>query len=125
MNKRALYLLFFVVACTLSSFFGNGADAKIAKASFTEIGYQKDASYYYTFYINMSKEDVSNTSLAYIQVQHNGTGQLMKMESFKGDVTYWKGSQFMIKDSATVSFFDGEKLITRKLTGVIEGGMKM
>jgi hypothetical protein len=123
MNKRALYLLFFVIACTLTSIFGNAADAKIAKASFTEIGYQKDADYYYTFYINLSKEEI--TSLAYIQVQNSATGQLLKLEGFKGNVTYWKGSQFMIKDTATVTFFDGDKVVSKKLSGVIEGGMKM
>lgn len=122
MNKRALYLLFFAVVCTLSVIFGKAADAKI-KATFTEIGYQKDADYYYTFYINLSKEEV--TSLAYIQVQNNATGQLLKLDNFKGTVSYWKGSQFTIKDSATVSFYDGDKLVTKKLTGVIEGGMKM
>ncbi|TWV93341.1 hypothetical protein [Chitinophaga pinensis] len=123
MNKRALYLLFFIAVVAVSSIFGKGADAKIAKATFTEIGFQKDASYYYTFYINLSKEEV--TSLAYIQVQNNATGQLLKLDNFKGDVAYWKGSQFMIKDTATVSFFDGDKLVTKKLIGVIEGGMKM
>lgn len=123
MNKRVLYLLFFIVAYTLSSIFGNGADAKVAKATFTEIGYQKDANYYYTFYINLSKEET--TSLAYIQVQNNITGEILKLDSFKGNVAIWKGSQFTIKDEATVSFFDGEKLVSKKLTGVIEGGIKM
>ena len=123
MNKRALYLLFFVIACTLSSFFGNRVDAKVAKATFTEIGYQKDADYYYTFYIVLSKEQTM--SLAYVQVQSNATGQVLKLDSFKGNVAYWKGSQFTIKDEATVSFFDGEKLVSKKLTGVIEGGVKM
>lgn len=123
MNKRVLYLLFFIVACTLSSIFGNGADAKVAKATFTEIGHQKDANYYYTFYVSLSKEQ--HTSIAYIQVQNNNTGEILKLDSFKGYVAYWKGSQFIIKGEATVSFFDGENLVSKKLTGVIEGGIKM
>lgn len=123
MNKRALYLLFFVIACTLSSFFGNRVDAKVAKAAFTEIGYQKDTDYYYTFYIVLSKEQTM--SLAYIQVQSNTTGQVLKLDSFKGEVSIWKGNMFTIKDEASVSFFDGDKLISKKLRGVIDGGMKM
>ncbi len=123
MNKRVLYLLFFIFACTFTSTFGNRVDTKVAKAAFTEIGYQKDAEYYYTFYIVLSKEQT--TSIAYIQVQSNATGQVLKLESFKGDVSFWKGTQFTIKDEASVSFYDGDKLVSKKLKGVIDGGMKM
>jgi len=123
MNKRLLHLLFFTVVCVCSFAFVKGVNAKIAKATFTEIGYQKDADYYYTFYINMSKDEV--TSIAYIQVQNNGSGAVLKLDSFKGKVAYWKGPQFAIKDTATVSFFDGDKLVTKKLTGVIDGGVKL
>jgi hypothetical protein len=122
MNKRILHLLFFTVACILSLTFTNGADAKVAKATFTEIGYQKDAAYIYTFYINLSKEQL--TSISYIQVQ-NSTGSVLKLEGFDGKVAYWKGSQFTIKDTATVSFYDGDKLVTKNLTGLIEGGVKL
>ncbi|PSL26342.1 hypothetical protein [Chitinophaga ginsengisoli] len=123
MNKKLLTLLFCVAVSTLSFVFGNAADAKVAKATFTEIGYQKDADYYYTFYINLGKEDAP--PLAYVQVQKNATGTILKLENFKGYVAYWKGSQFAIRNEATVSFYDGEKLVEKKLTGVIEGGVKM
>ncbi|MCF6405217.1 hypothetical protein L3C95_20100 [Chitinophaga filiformis] len=123
MNKKVLYLLFFIAASTFSFIFGNAADAKVAKATFTEIGYQKDADYHYTFYINLGKEET--ISLAYIQVQSNATGEVLKLNSFKGFVAYWKGSQFTIRNEATVSFFDGDKLVSKTLKGVIEGGVKM
>jgi len=123
MSKKLLTLLFCIAVSTFSLFYGTAADAKVAKATFTEIGYQKDADYYYTFYINLGKEET--ISLAYIQVQSNATGQVLKLDGFKGYVGYWKGSQFTIKNEATVSFFDGDKLVTKALKGVIEGGVKM
>ncbi|UPK66761.1 hypothetical protein [Chitinophaga filiformis] len=123
MNKKVLYLLFFIAASTFTFIFGNAADAKVVKATFTEIGYQKDADYHYTFYINLGKDET--ISLAYVQVQSNATGEVLKLDSFKGYVAYWKGSQFIIKNEATVSFFDGDKLVSKALKGVIEGGMKM
>ncbi|SDF48451.1 hypothetical protein [Chitinophaga filiformis] len=123
MSKKLLTLLFCIAVSTFSLFYGNAADAKVAKATFTEIGYQKDADYYYTFYVNLGKDDT--TPLAYIQVQKNATGTVLKLENFKGNVAYWKGSQFTIRNEATVSFYDGEKLVEKKLTGVIEGGVKM
>lgn len=123
MNKRLLLLSFFTIVCACSLAFVKGVNAKIAKATFTEIGYQKDADYYYTFYVNLSKEEV--TSIAYIQVQNSGNGTVLKLDSFKGQVAYWKGPQFIIKDTATVVFFDGDKQVTKKLTGVIDGGVKL
>lgn len=123
MNRKLLILLLFIVASTLSFVFGNTAGAKAKKANITEIGFQKDAEYYYTFYINLGKEETA--PLAYVQVQKNSTGAILKLEGFKGDVAYWKGPQFIIKDEVTVSFYDGDKLIEKKLKGVIEGGVKM
>lgn len=122
MKKRALYLLLTAFIGVLSSFRTIDADTKIDDKSFTEIGFQKDGSYYYTFYTDLTKE--APHPIAYIQVQNGTTGEVLKLSDFRGKVIYYRGAQFTIKDTARVSFYDGDKLISKELTGVIEGGVK-
>jgi hypothetical protein len=122
MKKSALSLLLAVITCVLSSFRTIDVDAKIITPTFAEIGYQSDDNYYYTFYADLSKD--APNPIVYIQVQKNNTGEVLKLDDFKGKVHYWKATQFTIKDTATVSFFDGSKLISKDLVGLIKGGVK-
>lgn len=122
MKKSALYLLLTVLIGVLSSFRTIEVDARIDDKSFTEIGYQKDGSYFYTFYTDLTKD--APHPIVYIQVQKGTTGEVLKLSDFKGKVIYFRGAQFSIKDTATVSFYDADKLVSRNLTGVIEGGVK-
>ncbi len=121
MRKRALYLLLIVVVA-MSSFCTFVVKANSDKFPFTEIGFQKDENYYYTFYADLSKDGPN--AIAYIQVQRNTTGEILKLDNFNGKVLHLKATQFTIKDKATVSFFDGSSLISKDLKGAIEGGVK-
>jgi hypothetical protein len=118
MNKRALNLLL-IVTVAITFFFTLAANASTHKNGFTEIGYQTDGHYYYTFYADLSRDP---NAIAYIQVQKNATGEVLKLDNFKGKVLV--GARFTIKDKATVSFYDGATLISKDLTGVIEGTVK-
>lgn len=119
MNKRALYLVLtvFFVMTSLGNLIANPENGK---KGFTEIGHQTDGNYYYTFYADLSKDP---NAIAYIQVQKNSTGEILQLDNFKGKVLFGK-PLFSIKEKATVSFYDGSKLISKDLTGVIEGGVK-
>lgn len=121
MTKRALNL-FLIVALAIFSFCTSVANAHNDKFPFTEIGYQVDENYYYTFYADLSKDGPN--AIAYIQVQKNTTGEILKLDNFAGKVLHLRAAQFSIKDKATVSFFDGNKLISKDLKGVIEGGVR-
>lgn len=119
MIKRTLYL-FLTVVFFMTSLGTIMASPNKDKAGFTEIGHQTDGNYYYTFYADLSKDP---NAIAYIQVQRNSTGEILKLDNFRGNVLFGK-PLFSIKDKATVSFYDGAKLISKDLTGVIEGGVK-
>jgi hypothetical protein len=119
MIKRALYL-FLAIVLVMTSVSNLIATPKKGNTGFTEIGHQTDGSYYYTFYADLSKDP---NAIAYIQVQKNSTGEILKLDNFKGKVLFGK-PLFTIKDKATVSFFDGSSLVSKDLTGVIEGGVK-
>ncbi|MBW8687117.1 hypothetical protein [Chitinophaga rhizophila] len=119
MIKRVLYL--FLTIVTVMTFLGNSiAATQPNKPGFTEIGHQTDGNYYYTFYADLSK---APDAIAYIQVQKNTTGEVLPLDNFKGKVLFGR-PLFSIKDKATVSFYDGATLISKDLTGVIEGGVK-
>jgi hypothetical protein len=121
MRKRALNL-FLIVVLAISSFCTLVVNADNRNFPFTEIGYQADEQYYYTFYADLSKDGPN--AIAYIQVQKNTTGEILKLDNFNGKVLHLKAAQFTIKDKATVSFFDGNKLISKDLKGTIKGGVK-
>ena len=121
MTKRALNL-FLVVMLAMFSFSTSIAKAGDLKPPFTEIGYQTDGDYYYTFYVDLSKDGPN--AIAYIQVQRNTTGEILKLDNFNGKVILVNPIQFSIKDKATVSFFDGSKLISKDLKGALQGSVK-
>jgi len=120
MKQRALclVLIVFTAITTLHTFSANAGNRK---AGFTEIGHQTDGNYHYTFYADLSKDP---NTIAYIQVQKNSTGEVLKLDAFKGKVIFANPARFAIKDKATVSFFDGSKLVSKDLTGMIDGGVK-
>lgn len=120
MTKRALNL-FLIVMMALCSF-TSVANANDNKPPFTEIGYQTDGNYYYTFYVDLSKD--APNAIAYIQVQKNATGEILKLDNFSGKVVLLNPIKFSIKDKATVSFFDGDQLISKDLKGAIDGSVK-
>ncbi|MCF6405101.1 hypothetical protein L3C95_19520 [Chitinophaga filiformis] len=120
MTKRALNL-FLIVIMALSSFI-SVAKASNDRPPFTEIGYQTDGNYYYTFYVDLSKDGPN--AIAYIQVQKNSTGEVLKLDNFSGKVMLLNPVKFSIKDKATVSFYDGNKLISKDLKGALEGSVK-
>jgi hypothetical protein len=119
MKKLLLSLVVIAVACTLFSF--TILQKKVATPTVTEIGYQKDGAYLYTFYADLSK--ASPNPITYMQVQRVTNGKVLTLDDFSGSVLFQKSQKFTINDKMTVSFYDGDKLVTKDLKGLIEGGI--
>jgi hypothetical protein len=119
MKKLLLSLFVIAVACTLFSF--SILKQKVTTPTVTEIGYQKDGSYLYTFYADLSK--ASPNPITYMQVQKITNGTVLILDDFSGSVFFQKTQQFTINKKMTVSFYDGDKKITKDLKGLIEGGI--
>jgi hypothetical protein len=94
---------------------------KVAVPTVTEIGFQKDGMYFYTFYADLSKG--SPNPITFMQVQTVKNGKILELDDFSGAVLFLKKQKFTIKDKMTVSFYDGDKLITKDLTGALEGSI--
>jgi hypothetical protein len=105
------------IASVLFSF--TPAQKKVAVPTVTEIGFQKDGMYFYTFYADLSKG--SPNPITFMQVQKVSNGKVLTVDDFSGAVVLWKTQKFTIDKKMTVSFYDGDKLITKDLTGAIEG----
>src|SRR4051812_8600333 len=117
MKKLSLSLFMIAIAAVLFSF--APAQKKVAVPTVTEIGFQKDGMYYYTFYADLSKG--SPNPITFMQVQKVSNGKVLTIDDFSGTVLFWKTQKFTINKKMTVSFYDGDKLITKDLTGMIEG----
>jgi hypothetical protein len=120
MKKIVLSLIMIVSIGLLSSF--TNAPVKVATPTVTEIGFQKDGNYYYTFYADLSK--ASPNPITYMQVQKVSNGKVLTLDDFSGSVVLRKTLKFTINDKMTVSFYDGDKLVTKDLTGSIEGSVQ-
>jgi len=119
MKKLSLSLFMIAIASVLFSF--TTAQKKVAVPTVTEIGFQKDGMYYYTFYADLSK--ASPNPITFMQVQKVSNGKVLTIDDFSGTVLFWKTQKFTINKKMTVSFYDGDKLVTKDLSGMIEGGI--
>lgn len=119
MKKLSLSLFMIAIASVLLSF--TVANNKVAVPTVTEIGFQKDGMYFYTFYADLTKG--SPNPITYMQVQKVSNGKVLTIDDFSGSVVLWKTQKFTINKKMTVSFYDGDKLITKDLTGAIEGAI--
>lgn len=117
MKKLSLSLFLIAIASVLFSF--TPAQKKVAVPTVTEIGFQKDGMYYYTFYADLSKG--SPNPITFMQVQKVSSGKVLTIDDFSGAVVLFKTQKFSIDKKMTVSFYDGDKLISKDLTGMIEG----
>lgn len=93
----------------------------VSVPSGTALGYIVDGTYVYTFFADLSKP--APQPITYIEVQKASTGQDLAVVSFSGTVLHWKFLQYQINGTATVQFYDGTTLVTKDLTGVIQGGI--
>lgn len=118
--KKCALNLFLIVMMAMFSFTAIARTGDVP-FPFTEIGHQVDENYYYTFYLDLSKDGPN--AIAYIQVQKNTTGEVLKLNSFSGKVQF-RAARFSIENKATVSFYDGNNLISRDLKGSIDGAIK-
>jgi hypothetical protein len=127
MKKLSLSLLVILATLTFSSFKpidprSHVAHKAVATPPGTAIGTQYDGStYYYSFYADLS--GTSPWPLTYIQVQRASDGVILTTSSFSGTVIYWIFHQYQINGTATVQFYDGSTLVTKSLTGGIDGGV--
>jgi hypothetical protein len=48
---------------------------------------------------------------------------VLTLDDFSGTVLFQKSQKFTINNKMTVSFYDGDKLISKDLKGLIEGGI--
>ncbi|SFD75356.1 hypothetical protein SAMN05518672_10373 [Chitinophaga sp. CF118] len=119
MKKLSLSLFMIAIASVLLSF--TTPQKKVAIPTVTEIGYQKDGMYYYTFYADLSK--ASPNPITYMQIQKVSNGKVLTLDDFSGTVLLGQFQKFTINKKMTVSFYDGDKLITKDLTGLIEGAI--
>jgi hypothetical protein len=117
MKKFTLFLFVMFATITLSSFSTN----KAVIPPGTGVGYQLDADYYYTFFADLTTS--SPYPLTYIEVQRLSTGEVLTGNSFSGTVLHSRFLMYTINGTATVSFYDNGVLVTKSLTGFIEGGI--
>ena len=88
----------------------------------TGVGYQDtDPVYYYTFYADLT--GTSPYPLTAITVQHKIGGDVLAVESFSGTVVRSVVGRYAINGTATVTFNDGGTIVTKSLTGLIQGGI--
>lgn len=88
----------------------------------TGVGYQDtDPVYYYTFWADLS--GTSPYPLTAITVQRKIGGQVLTVESFSGSVVRSILGRYAISGTATVTFDDNGTIVTKSLTGLIQGGI--
>lgn len=121
MKKVLLSLCMIVMAFVLFSF-KSDKKKKVAATTVTEIGFQQDGMYLYTFYADLSKS--SPNPITYMEVQKMSTGKRLKTDDFSGTVQLNKQQIFTINEKISVSFFDGRKKVKKDLTGSIEGNVQ-
>jgi hypothetical protein len=120
MKQLSLSLTLAVIASMLFSF--TPFQKKVATPTVTEIGYQKDGMYFYTFYADLSKG--SPNPITFMQVQKVTTGKDLTVDDFSGTVLLQKTQRYAVNKTMTVSFYDGDKLIKKDLSGIIEGSVQ-
>lgn len=88
----------------------------------TGVGYQDtDPVYYYTFWADLS--GASPYPLTAITVQRKIGGEVLAVQSFSGTVVRSVVGRYAINGTATVTFEDGGTIVTKSLTGLIQGGI--